>query len=144
MSENAEQDREADGSEARDALSALVEAIGSAKDSDWSPDLHVALPDEVGDFSPCVAAFVAAAREMSDDWRGATSMLIEMSVLFEVFSREAQCLEVKEAAGIFSLVGASEDDYRGKRMEGASARRSGNPPTTQPQHWRSPLWATTA
>ena len=108
MSENVEQDREADNAEeqaclvaeARDALSALVEAIGSAKDSDWAPDLNVALPDEVGDFSPCVAAFVAAARELSNDWRGATSLLIEMGVLFEVFSREAQCLEVKDAAGI--------------------------------------------
>ena len=107
MTEDIEQDREADGSEeqvvlvavAKDALSALVEAISIAKDSDWTPDLHIALPDEAGDFSPSVAAFAAAARELSDDWRGATSLLIEMGVLFEVFSREAQCLEAEEAAG---------------------------------------------
>lgn len=108
MAEGADQDQVADGdeqqaalvAEAREALSKLVAAIGSAKDSGWAPDLQFVLPEKVGTFSPCVAAFVEAARELSDDWSSAASLLTEMGVLFEVFSREAAARAVKEAAEV--------------------------------------------
>ena len=108
MAEGADQEQVADGdeqqtalvAEAREALSDLVAAIGSAKDSDWAPDLQVVLPEKVGTFSPCVAAFVEAARELSDGWSSAASLLTEMGVLFEVFRREAIARATKEAVAV--------------------------------------------
>ena len=75
-------------------LWSLVDAIGRAQKSSWDPNLQFPLPDAVKSFAPCVAAFTQAALNLSDNNpQAATSLLIELHILFEAFSREMHLIE---------------------------------------------------